>query len=84
MLKETYTLPIHYNGKNKPWLNGYKGDLDRFYPDVEKVGDVVKFNALKRFVAIIRILFLIKNQRKELKNEKTICYRHGRNFINEQ
>jgi len=73
---ENKTVIIHYNGKNKPWLKGYKGDLDRFYPDVEKVGDVVKFNALKRFVAIIRILFLIKNknQKKVIHNEKIISY----------
>lgn len=32
------TAIIHYNGKHKPWLNGYKGVLDRFYPEVKEKG----------------------------------------------
>lgn len=29
---ENNTVIIHYNSKNKPWLEGYKGVLNRFYP----------------------------------------------------
>lgn len=35
---ENNTAIIHYNGKYKPWLNGYKGVLDRFYPEQENKG----------------------------------------------
>lgn len=35
---ENKTAIIHYNGKYKPWLQGYKGVLDRFYPEVENKG----------------------------------------------
>lgn len=35
---ENKTSVIHYNGKYKPWLNGYKGVLDRFYPEQENKG----------------------------------------------
>ncbi|MBQ9736720.1 MAG: VTT domain-containing protein [Clostridia bacterium] len=32
------TRIIHYNGKCKPWLAGYEGMLDMFYPSVERKG----------------------------------------------
>ena len=32
------TAIIHYNGKCKPWLNGYEGELDAFYPEVKEKG----------------------------------------------
>lgn len=35
---ETKTAIIHYNGKYKPWLEGYKGELNRFYPKVLNKG----------------------------------------------
>lgn len=35
---ERETAIIHYNGKFKPWLDGYKGVLDRFYPEVAEKG----------------------------------------------
>lgn len=35
---ERETAIIHYNGKFKPWLNGYEGVLDQFYPQVEEKG----------------------------------------------
>ncbi len=35
---ENKTAIIHYNGKHKPWLEGYKGVLDRFYPEVKDKG----------------------------------------------
>ena len=37
MVKEK-TAIIHYNGKYKPWLNGYKGELHIFYPNVADKG----------------------------------------------
>lgn len=37
MVKEK-TVIIHYNGKYKPWLNGYKGELHIFYPNVADKG----------------------------------------------
>lgn len=37
MVKEK-TAIIHYNGKYKPWLQGYKGELDIFYPNVSDKG----------------------------------------------
>ncbi len=64
------TVIIHYNGKNKPWLNGYKGVLNRFYPDTEKCGNVIKFNFFRRLAAILRIFFLIKgNRQKNMKKD---------------
>ncbi len=62
------TVIIHYNGKNKPWLYGYKGVLARFYPEVEKRGYVVKFNAFIRLKAILSIFFLIKPKRSKNKH----------------
>ncbi|MBR6618961.1 MAG: VTT domain-containing protein [Clostridia bacterium] len=35
---ESKTAIIHYNGRHKPWLKGYKGVLDRFYPEVKEKG----------------------------------------------
>lgn len=35
---EANTAIVHYNGKYKPWLNGYKGVLDVFYPPQENKG----------------------------------------------
>lgn len=57
------TVIIHYNGKNKPWLNGYKGVLDRFYPDVKKTGSIKKCNGFARIKAVFCILFFIKGKK---------------------
>lgn len=35
---ERETAIIHYNGKYKPWLEGYEGVLDRFYPEITEKG----------------------------------------------
>lgn len=59
------TAIIHYNGKYKPWLNGYKGVLNRYYPEVEKCGKVKKFNAFARSKAIFCILLSIKRKNKK-------------------
>lgn len=51
------TAIIHYNGKHKPWLKGYKGVLDRFYPEVKDKGPapVGKWKAqLKAIHGIVR------------------------------
>lgn len=51
------TAIIHYNGKHKPWLKGYKGELDRFYPEVKDKGPapVGKWKAqLKAIHGIVR------------------------------
>lgn len=51
------TAIIHYNGKCKPWLNGYEGELDAFYPEVTEKGpapaDVAK-NHVKSFLHIAK------------------------------
>lgn len=39
---EEITAIVHYNGKYKPWLNGYKGELDRFYPEILDKGTAPK------------------------------------------
>ncbi len=52
------TAIIHYNGKYKPWLQGYKGVLDRFYPEVKELGPapVGKWKSqLKAIHGIVRL-----------------------------
>lgn len=52
------TAIIHYNGKHKPWLKGYRGVLDRFYPEVENKGPapVGKWKSqLKAIHGIVRL-----------------------------
>lgn len=39
---DAQTAIVHYNGKHKPWLEGYKGKLDVFYPPVESKGPAPK------------------------------------------
>ena len=53
---------IHYNGKYKPWLDGYKGELDVFYPNVEHLGDKPKGVLKKQIKSIINIIKPKKNQ----------------------
>lgn len=52
------TAIIHYNGKCKPWLNGYEGELNAFYPEVKEKGpapsDVVKKH-VKSFFQITKL-----------------------------
>lgn len=52
------TSIIHYNGKCKPWLKGYEGELDVFYPEVKEKGpaptDVAKKH-VKSFFHITRL-----------------------------
>lgn len=52
---EADTAIIHYNGKHKPWLEGYKGRLDVFYPEVEKKGPAPTGKWKEQMKAIHRI-----------------------------
>ena len=57
------TAIIHYNGKYKPWLKGYKGELDEFYPTIEEKGEKPKKKLGKQLVAIWHIVKGTKKQR---------------------
>jgi len=57
------TAIIHYNGKYKPWLNGYKGELNAFYPPIEEKGEKPKKKLGKQLVAIWHIVKGTKKQR---------------------
>lgn len=50
------TAIIHYNGKYKPWLNGYKGKLDCFYPEVAKKGEAPTGKWKEQIKAIYNII----------------------------
>lgn len=52
---EKETAIIHYNGKYKPWLDGYKGQLDCFYPPVENKGPAPIGKLKKQIKAIFNI-----------------------------
>lgn len=56
------TAIIHYNGKYKPWLDGYKGDLDCFYPKPEKLGEAPKGLVSKQVKSVCRIMKPTKQQ----------------------
>ncbi len=57
------TAIIHYNGKYKPWLKGYKGELDEFYPEIQEKGEKPKKKLFKQLVAIWHIVKGTKKQR---------------------
>ncbi len=57
------TAIIHYNGKYKPWLEGYKGSLNCFYPEVEHKGAAPVGKGKERAKAFFRIVRLTKQQR---------------------
>ena len=46
---------IHYNGKYKPWLMGYRGELDTFYPEVENKGAAPRLTWLKHIKSFFKI-----------------------------
>lgn len=56
------TAVIHYNGKYKPWLYGYKGDLDCFYPKPAELGDAPKGLVSKQVKSACRIMKPTKQQ----------------------
>lgn len=56
------TAIIHYNGKCKPWLNGYEGKLDAFYPEVKEKGPAPSDVAKKHVKSFFRITKLTMQQ----------------------
>lgn len=52
---ENETAIIHYNGKYKPWLEGYKGVLDSFYPYHDEKGPKPKGKWMKQIKALYEI-----------------------------
>ncbi len=52
---EKETAIIHYNGKYKPWLDGYKGELNCFYPNVENKGPAPVGKLKKQIKSILNI-----------------------------
>lgn len=57
------TVIVHYNGKFKPWLEGYKGELDVFYPPVENKGPAPKGKLKNKLKAYKNIVKLNKKQK---------------------
>ena len=57
------TVIVHYNGKYKPWLEGYKGELDVFYPPVENKGPAPKGKVKEKLRAYKKILKITKQQK---------------------
>lgn len=49
------TAIIHYNGKYKPWLEGYRGELDCFYPAVPEKGPAPSGLLKKHLRSVYRI-----------------------------
>ncbi len=60
---EQETAIIHYNGKYKPWLQGYKGVLDKFYPELEQKGPAPYGKWKAQIKAIRNILFASPTQK---------------------
>ncbi len=56
------TAIIHYDGKYKPWLNGYKGYLNKFYPEQEEKGPAPKGKKKAQAKAIFNIIRCNKQQ----------------------
>ena len=56
------TAIIHYNGKCKPWLEEYKGELDCFYPNVENKGSAPLGVIKKHIKSFFKITRLTKQQ----------------------
>ena len=57
------TAIVHFNGKHKPWLNGYRGVLNRFYPEVENKGPAPVGKWKAQIKAILGILHFNKRQK---------------------
>ncbi len=56
------TAIIHYNGKCKPWLEEYKGELDCFYPKVTNKGPAPTGVIRKHIKSFFNITRLTKQQ----------------------
>lgn len=59
---ETTTAIVHYNGKYKPWLEGYKGELNCFYPVVNPKGPAPHGMIKKQIKSIYYITHPTKQQ----------------------
>ncbi len=57
------TVIVHYNGKYKPWLEEYNGELDVFYPNVEKAGSPSRGKVKNQARAIHAIMRLKPRQK---------------------
>lgn len=57
------TVIVHYNGKYKPWLEGYRGELDVFYPPVENKGPAPKGKLKAKLKAYKNIVRLNRQQK---------------------
>ena len=66
------TAIIHYNGKYKPWLTGYEGFLNVFYPPVEKTGEATRGTLKNQVKAIHKIISLNKQQKIMLRTTFTV------------
>ena len=60
---EENTAVVHYNGKFKPWLDGYEGVLDIFYPNILSKGEAPKIDPKKRIKTIKSIVKLKPRQK---------------------
>ncbi len=60
---EEETTIIHYNGKYKPWLNGYKGTLNTYYPEVKDKGPAPVGKNKKFIKSILNITKATKKQK---------------------
>ena len=56
------TAIVHYNGKFKPWNDGYEGVLNCFYPKVESLGNAPTGILKKQVKSIYRITHPTKRQ----------------------
>lgn len=57
------TVIVHYNGKYKPWLENYKGELDCFYPPVENKGPAPKNKVKAKIKSTLNLVKLNKQQK---------------------
>ncbi len=56
------TAIIHYDGKCKPWLDGYKGELDAFYPIVKDKGPAPTGVMKKHIKSFLNITKMTRQQ----------------------
>ena len=60
---EEKTAVIHYNGKCKPWLQGYEGKLNAFYPEIKQKGPAPTGVAQKHIKSFFQITKLTPQQK---------------------
>ena len=53
---EDNTAIIHYDGKNKPWFKDYNGELNKFYPEIEKYEQAPKGVLKKQIKSVWSII----------------------------